>query len=193
VNKNYLETIRAENGKIYHLQYHQQRLDKALNLKGIHKLCTLLLPPKKGFYRCRVVYNRDEINIEYIKYTKRQVHSLKIVYDDTILYDKKYENRESLNTLFQKREDNDDILIIKNNLVTDTSIANIAFYDGTIWVTPKKPLLEGTTRQRLLESGKIIAKDIKVKEINSFKKLAIMNAMIDFAIIAEENIEDIIC
>jgi 4-amino-4-deoxychorismate lyase len=193
VSKRYLETIKSLDGELFHLEYHQWRLERALDTKDTHNLNALLSPPKKGLYRCRVVYNHNGICVEYIPYFKHQIHSLKLVYNDTIEYEKKYENRDSLNALFKQKERADDIIIIKNSLITDTSIANIAFYDGEIWVTPKSPLLEGTTRKRFLDLGKIVERDIRVEEISSFKKLALMNAMIDFDIIAEENIEDIIC
>jgi len=193
VNKKYLETIKAKDGEIYHLEYHQWRLERTLETKETHKLSEYLSPPLKGLYRCRVVYCKDTIEIEYIEYIKRQVDTLKIIYDDSIEYSKKYVNREKINTLYSQKEKADDIIIIKNSFVSDTSIANIAFFDGEVWLSPKVPLLEGTTRKRLLESGKIIEKDIRVEEIKKFKKIALMNAMIDFDIIAQENIEDIIC
>lgn len=193
MSRKYLETIKAQDGELYHLEYHQWRLEAALGIKETHQLKELLSPPKDGLYRCRVVYTKDDFEVEYIKYTKRQVTKLKLVYDDTIEYEKKYENRDEINQLFLKREDADDILIIKNSFVCDTSIANVAFFDGDIWVTPNSPLLEGTTRKRLLKSGKIILKDIKVEDIKSYQKIALMNAMVDFDIITQDNLEDIIC
>ena len=51
---------------------------------------------------------------------------------------------------------------IKNGIITDTSIANIAiFYDG-VWITSKNSLLNGTTKDRLIEEKKLIEKDISV-------------------------------
>ena len=193
MSEKYLETIKALDGILYHLEYHQWRLDSVLQTKKRHELQKLLSPPKKGLYRCRVVYTQSDIKVEYIKYSKRQVKKLKLIYDDTIEYEKKYEDREKLNQLFLDKGEADDILIIKNSLVSDTSIANVAFYDGNTWVTPSSALLEGTTRKRLLESGKIVLKEIKVEEIKGFQKIALMNAMIDFDIIAQDNLEDIIC
>ena len=192
MSEKYLETIKALDGILYHLEYHQWRLDSVLQTKKRHEL-KLLSPPKKGLYRCRVVYTQSDIEVEYIKYSKRQVKKLKLIYDDTIEYEKKYEDREKLNQLFLDKGEADDILIIKNSLVSDTSIANVAFYDGNTWVTPSSALLEGTTRKRLLESGKIVLKEIKAEEIKGFQKIALMNAMIDFDIIAQDNLEDIIC
>jgi len=193
VSKRYLETIKALDGKLYHLEYHQERLNTTLQTNKTHNLSTLLDPPRDGLYRCRVLYDADTIKIEYIPYIKRHIRSLKLLTSETLEYAKKYEDREDLNRLFEKREGCDDILVVKNALVSDTSIANIAFYDGEQWVTPKTPLLYGTTRKRYLETGKIVEKEITVLELKRYKKVALMNAMIDFDIIAEENIGDIIC
>jgi 4-amino-4-deoxychorismate lyase len=189
----YLETIRIENSQVYNLEYHQWRLERSLNQKKSYNLSKLLVAPDDALYRCRVLYSHNDIMIEYIPYVKRKIAKLKLIYDDSIEYEKKYANRERLNQLFHQKESADDILIIKNSLVSDTSIANVAFYDGKRWITPRVPLLEGTTRRRLLEKGEIELGDICAEEISSFKKIALMNAMIDFDIIAEENIEDIIC
>jgi len=139
------------------------------------------------------MYDIKEIKIEYLPYTKREVKTLKLVVNDTIEYSKKYANRDEINQLVNQKENCDDILIVQNGLVLDTSIANIAFFDGREWFTPKTPLLKGTCRARLLDEDKIIEKDISVQEIKSFKTIALMNAMIDFDIIAVDNIEEIIC
>ncbi|QSZ42539.1 branched-chain amino acid aminotransferase [Sulfurimonas aquatica] len=196
MSRNYLETIKIVDGVVMNLLYHQRRLDTVLNLLNtttIWNLQDLIKPPSSGVYKCRLLYNEKTINIEYIKYEKRSIKRLKLVYDNTIEYSIKYEDRKCLNELFKKREECDDILIVKNALITDTTIANIAFYDGSKWLTPKSPLLQGTVRQRLLEESKIIEKDIKVQDLKTFSKVALMNAMIDFDIIAKDNIEEIIC
>jgi 4-amino-4-deoxychorismate lyase len=196
VNKTLLETIRCEDGKVFHLRYHQLRYEEGLKSLGAEKfqnLSQLLKPPSQGLFRARVLYTDKELQIEYIPYVKRTITQLKLIYDDSIEYAYKYANREELDKLFAMRENADDILIIKNNKITDTSIANIAFYNGKEWITPKEPLLKGTTRARLLDEGKIVQKDIYVKDIEQFSRLALLNAMIDFDIIAQENIRDIYC
>ena len=191
----FLETIKAIDGEVKYLEYHQKRYEGVVNSLGVKKvynLKELLNPPKKGIYRCRLVYSRDDVEVEYIPYQKRQIQKLKLVKSDTIEYSKKYVDRRELDSLFAQKGEGDDILIIKNGFVTDTSIANLAFYDGEHWLTPKRPLLEGTTRARLLENGNFFEKDIRVEDIYTYKKIALMNAMIDFDIIAEENIRKII-
>ena len=44
----------------------------------------------------------------------------------------------------------------------------------------KTPLLKGTSRQRLLQSGFLTPKDISKNELLNAKKIALMNAMIGF-------------
>ena len=196
VSSFFLETIKALDGKVYNLSYHQERLESVLDsleASEYYDLSSLLSPPKKGLYRCRVVYDSKEINISYIKYAKREVKSFKLIYDDSIVYDKKYAKRDLIDMHFTQKDANDEIIIVKNGLITDTSIANIALYDGKKWFTPKSPLLKGTTRKRYLDEEKIFEADIDVNALKSYKKLALMNAMIDFDIIAENNLKGIIC
>jgi len=191
-NTQFLETIKAVNGKLYHLEYHQMRLDRTLPNTGI-LLKDIVTPPAVGFFRCRVVYSDKDYAVSYHPYQKKDIQTLKLVVSKTIEYSKKYLNRESINNLFAKKASCDDILIVKNGLITDTSIANVAFFYKNEWLTPKQPLLYGTTRQRLLEESKILLHDIEVKDVQKFSQIALMNAMIDFDIIAQDNIEDIIC
>ena len=77
----------------------------------------------------------------------------------------------------------DDIIIEKKGFITDTSIANLAFYDGEQWFTPKNPLLEGTMRAKLLDEGFLQTREIKRSEISHYTKVALMNAMIGFKIL----------
>jgi len=76
----------------------------------------------------------------------------------------------------------DEIIIEKDGYLTDSSIANIAFFDGIDWITPKKPLLNGTTRERLLDMKFLRTADIKSSDIKSFSGFALMNTMIKFSI-----------
>jgi len=176
-----LETIKCLDGEVYHLPYHQERVTRSRKTLGFETSLTLeITPPKKGFFRCRVMYEEKVEKIEFLPYTIKEIKSFKLVYSN-LEYGLKYEDRTALNNLLD--ENVDEIIIINNGLVTDTSIANICFYDGEAWLTPKTPLLKGTTRQRLLDENKIKEADIHVDEIKNYKKLALMNAMVDFKII----------
>jgi 4-amino-4-deoxychorismate lyase len=196
MNDTFIETIKSFDGEVFNLYYHQQRYESVLKSFGINSFKNLesyLNPPKSGLYRCRLTYDLQNIEVSYYKYKKREINSLKLVYDDKINYSKKSTNRDAIDKLFQEKDICDDVLIIRDNLVCDTSIANVAFYKDGLWFTPSKPLLKGTTRQRLLDSEKIIEKDIRVEEIENYSKIALMNAMIDFDIITKYNLKDVFC
>lgn len=188
----YLETIKALDGEFYNLKYHQKRLDGTVKNSNII-LKDVLIPPPAGLFRCRVVYDSKNYEVTYHPYKKNSIKTLKLVFDDDISYSKKYYDRNSIDRLLRQKSSCDDILIVKNEFVTDTSIANIAFKYKNEWITPRKPLLKGTTRARLLESRKIFEEDIFIKDLENFTQVALMNAMIDFDIIQNENIREIIC
>ena len=181
--KELFETIKIEDGKIFNLKWHNQRLNRSrLELFSLYKPLNLekyIDAPPKGLYRCRVVYDVDIKSVEYLPYTPKTFKSFKIV-QSNLEYNYKFSDRSQLKQLIQK--DYDEIIIEKDGLLTDTSIANIAFYDGKDWITPKIPLLRGTTRERLLEEGFLKLKDIKKEDIKNYSHFALMNAMIGFQI-----------
>ena len=134
----------------------------------------------KGLVKCRIIYSKQIEKIEFIPYQLPIIRSLKIIVDDQIEYNHKYLDRNQLDHLYRQRGDCDDILIVKNGLITDTLFANTVFYDGEDWLTPAKPLLKGTQRARLLEKGIIETADIRAEALKSFEKVRLINAMIRF-------------
>ena len=186
MNSTYIETIKSVDGEIFHIEYHQERYETVLSSFGIDEfknLSEFLNPPKWGVYRCRIVYDSTNISVTYHEYKKREITTLKLIFDNDIEYRFKSTDREGIDSLFSQKDEGDEILIIKNLLITDTSIANIAFYKDGIWLTPKNPLLKGTTRERLLREGKVVEADIRVQELRSFSQVALLNAMVDFDIL----------
>jgi len=182
-----VETISVIDGKALHLSYHQERLNRSqkalFNSFTPINLHEIIKPPSSnGQIKCRVVYADDLIDVNYSTYHPRVVQNLKLL-ESNIDYSFKYSNRDELNELYAQRGSADDILIVKNGLITDTTIANIAFWDGFKWITPKSPLLKGTTRERLIKNGFIVQKDIYIDEIKKFESFALMNAMIGFKLI----------
>ncbi|BDY13375.1 aminotransferase class IV family protein [Hydrogenimonas cancrithermarum] len=179
-----LETISIVNGSIQHLSLHQARLDRSQSALFEDytpiDLGSLIHPPSgSGQIKCRIVYADELIDISYAPYHPREVRHLKLI-ESSIDYAHKYSDREALDDLFARRGGADDVLIVRNGLITDTSVANIAFYDGKKWITPKSPLLRGTTRERLVRSGFLIPRDIRVDELGNFETFALLNAMIGF-------------
>ena len=185
----FFETIKIVDGEIFNIEYHQKRYERTISYHNgvVHNLKKYINPPKDGLYRAKIIYDKNSIlDISYFSYEKREIKSFKLVEID-FDYDFKYLDRANIDKAFAKRLDCDEIIMIKDNLITDTSIANIAFFDAKEWVTPKKPLLSGTTRERYIDNKLLHVKDIKKEQIQNFTKIALLNAMIDFDIIS--NIE----
>jgi 4-amino-4-deoxychorismate lyase len=177
------ETIRCEDGIAAHLNYHQKRLTSSLQCLGskiLFDLQTLITPPQVGVYRCRFIYDADSYRIEYHPYTSRVISSLQLVVDNTVHYPLKYTHRDELNSLFERRGTCDDIIIIKDGILKDTTIANIALQIDGQWLTPQTPLLYGTTRARLIDENLLIPAILTLNDIPHARKVAIMNAMVGF-------------
>jgi 4-amino-4-deoxychorismate lyase len=178
------ETIAIMDGIPRHLIWHEQRMNRALDevwkIQLHEKLEDVIkVPPEylKGLVRCNVYYGPAIEEITFKAYVKRQIRSLKLVASETIDYHMKYADRGSLESLLSLRGDGDDILIVKNRLITDTTMSNVIFWDGNEWFTPAKPLLAGTTRDRLLAEGKIREKDIPTGELWRYSGCKLINAM----------------
>ena len=178
------ETIKAVDGALQHLCYHQARLDETrqtlYDATQKISLASLLVPPSEGTFRIRVEYDSEVRKVEVIPYTPRKINKMALVESD-IAYDFKYSDREALNALVPHNLD--DVIITHNGVLKDTSIANIALLIDGVWKTPKEPLLKGTTRARLLSSGQITAEHLDRESIKNADKFAIMNALIGFKII----------
>ena len=187
-----LETMKAENGEILNLPYHQERCSQSrrslFGTQDTLDLSLLMKPPQKGLYRCRVIYDTHIRHIEYFPYIPKAIHSLRVV-PSALDYSYKYADRTGFTMLLEENRDVDEIIIEKEGLLTDTTISNIAFYDGKIWVTPQTPLLYGTMRAKLLDEGFLTAKDITKEALPGYTQVALMNAMLGFKILNHFNIQ----
>lgn len=179
----YLETIKSLDGVLFHMPYHQRRYEESIGFSHAKNLCELIDPPKEGLWRCRVVYDETSLEVTYHPYVKRTISALRLVEADNLEYSKKYACRSDLDALFANRGEADDVLIVQNEHITDTTIANIALYKEGVWYTPKEPLLKGTTRARLLDAGALVERDILACELHEYSQIALMNAMIEFDVL----------
>lgn len=180
------ETICVHNSNMLHLQWHQKRVDFAFRTffkTPPHLLSRLIKVPSgfnKGIVKCRFLYNDTEWYTEFSLYTPKKVRNLKMIDGELIEYEHKFTDRKAIITLFDQKGDCDDILIVKNGFITDTSISNIIFFNGREWHTPSTPLLKGTCRERLLLQQIIVEKEIRVTSLNSYSHFMLINAMNDF-------------
>ena len=182
IENKFFETIKCDDYEVYNLEYHKKRMSKTV---GKNFLLEEYIYPNSGeLLKCKVTYTNDDIiDITYDKYVPKNIKKFKLIYDNNISYKFKSFNREKINNHLLNKNSADEIIIIKNDLLTDTSIANIAILLDGIWITPAKPLLEGTTKNRYIDNNILIQKDISVEMLLKAKKIALLNAMIDFKII----------
>ncbi|MEK6558028.1 MAG: aminotransferase class IV [Candidatus Margulisiibacteriota bacterium] len=175
------ETIKWVEGKPQHLDYHEARANASrIQLFGTKTPIKLIeylsdLPPS-GAYRVRIVYSEivDRVEVEPLR--PSPIRTLKRV-KSTLDYSHKLLDRSKLDELFAKRGQADDVLIVKEGWITDTTIANVAFFDGQKWLTPEKPLLPGIFRAFLLNKGVLTPARIHLQELSRFRYAAILNAL----------------
>ena len=182
-----IESIKLSGGQFHNLLYHQARMNQSWRtLYGIEdnfNLEEFLMTTafsKEGLYKCRLLYDDKSKEIEFSRYQIKSIQHLRIVEDDRVRYEFKFEDRTSIQRLFNLRNGCDDILIVKNGYVTDSSYANIVFRSGHKWFTPKSALLNGTMRAKLLSERIIEEREIRLSEIHSFESVKLINAMLEF-------------
>lgn len=183
----FIETIKILDGEARNLSFHQARFERtrkqALGLKNHPSLEAEIIIPassSRGLFKCRVLYDQNEIRSEIQPYQRPTIRSLKLLRSDQITYTYKSADRSSLSALYKLRGACDDILIVKRGLITDSYYANVVFWDGARWLTPEKPLLEGCMRAYLLEKGVINKAPIRIEDLSNFRKLKLINALNDW-------------
>lgn len=181
----FIETISIKEGMAPMLDLHCERLNRTrAEVFGLSDRIELgehiTLADGPGTIKCRVVYGENIESVSYSPYTMRPVGSLMAVRHDDITYRHKSTDRTHLARLTELRGGCDDIIIIRHDRITDTSICNVALFDGTRWLTPSKPLLQGVRRTSLLADGLISECDITIDRLCLFEKIALFNGMIEF-------------
>ncbi len=192
------ESIRVENGAILHPDWHEKRYVASYTQYYGHKPTIGLFDGRivpetcrEGTFKLRISYNHYSDKVEWEPYIIREISTLRLIEDDDIDYDLKYTDRSRLNNLYNQRKGCDDILIVRQGLITDSSYCNIVLFDGKEWHTPASPLLPGTARARLLASGQIVARTISVENLSKYKSFKLINAMRDFELLPSISIENI--
>jgi 4-amino-4-deoxychorismate lyase len=189
MNELFFETIKCEDFEVLNLFYHKKRIARTISCN--FNLEEYIYPPTEHLTKCKFIYDQNGIvSIEYSPYHKKNITSFTVVIDNQIHYDSKKLNRQEIDNLYAKKGLNDEIIIIKNGFITDTSIANIAIFYEERWLTPKIPLLYGTTRSRYLEEGLLYEENITLEMLKKSSKIGLLNAMIDFDIINNFKLEE---
>ena len=185
------ETLVIEQGKIRNIERHQQRYERSLqafygkqsavDFPRIFQLAEHIRVPlelaDEPLIRCRIDYNAEKIQCRYFPYQRKHYRTFKPVICDHIDYGLKYADRTLLNELLAQKGDCDEIMIIKNGYVTDCTIGNLIFRQGTQWFTPDTPLLEGTQRAALLAQGRLKVRSILATDLSLFEEIRLINAL----------------
>ena len=184
----FIETVCLEEGQIVRPLYHNARMNAvrrecfgALDNVRVEDIIDAAFRPLQRT-RCRISYGAEVMGVEYFPYRLRRVQTVNLVSaEDGFDYHLKSADRSGLDALFALRGTADDVLIVRDSRITDTSIGNVALFDGERWFTPSSPLLKGTHRQFLLDEGRIFERNIRVKDLCNYSAVRIFNAMIHWS------------
>ncbi len=182
-----VETIKIKDGKIFNIDYHSSRFNRTrkelFNARSVVDLGNIIIIPSyasKGLFKCRIEYDEYIRKIEFLPYEIKKVGTLKLVEAPYLDYSYKFINRSGINELLEHKNGCDDILMIKDGMVTDTSYANIIVRgDEDIWYTPTGFILRGTKREYLLNQGLIREVDITPASLKRYHELRLINSMLD--------------
>lgn len=182
----FIETMCVEQGRIINLDYHLERIKNTRkhfwNTEKTVSTDQLLALAATQNCRAKLRFTYDKENIYDLSctpYNTRKIERLKLLESNDIEYRYKSVDRSAINLLKAQTEPTDEIIIIKQNHLTDTSYTNIALFDGSQWITPSTPLLKGTRRAQLLDAGRLIEREVLATDLKSFQSISLINAMMD--------------
>lgn len=182
----FIESIKVEDQKVFLLNRHQQRMTETFLHFG--KVCEINLQElfkelqhdENGLYKWRIVYDLNNVyKAQMLPYAISKLDDFELVTNDDLDYSFKYLDRKMLDSI-KLKSNASEIIIVKNNSITDTSFSNILFLKNKQWYTPSSYLLNGVQRQQLLESKKIKIADITLDNIKEYSHFQLINAMNDF-------------
>lgn len=167
MNSTLIETIRVTDGQFHLLNLHRTRMRHACRelfdaAPPELNLSTDDIPAhmRKGTVKCRIIYGREIQSVEFSRYTPRHIDSLRLIHVSDIDYHLKYADRRKLEEIHNLREESDEVVIVRDGLITDTSYSNILCRAGNTFLTPAEPLLRGVMRRELIDRG--IAKEAHI-------------------------------
>lgn len=178
------ESICVIDTEVQLLELHIQRMQRSAyalwgrvpDLQHLH--AAIKQKSKAGQQKVRVFYNDIRWTLEVLPYQPKQLQTVYLVVDDEIDYSLKYSHRQTLDKHKANLTEEEDIVIVKNNFLTDASYANLAFWNGEQWHTPSKPLLAGVKRQSLCKQNILVEQEIQIEDLKKYQKIAFINAML---------------
>ena len=182
----FIESIKVEDQEIFLLEFHQKRINQTFSHFGkegsidLKKIYTHLEHDEDGLFKLRLVYDLDKkVRTQMIPYAIPEIADFQLVENNSYDYSFKFEDRKELDKMKMKAKA-EEIIIVKNNHITDTSFSNLLFLKGKDWFTPSTYLLNGVQRQNLLKHKKIKETEITLQNIKQFSHFQLINALNDF-------------
>lgn len=179
----FFESIKVEDQEIFLLDQHQKRVNETFSNFGKEKpinlaeIFTSLEHDEDGLYKFRISYDlTGKYRTQMIPYAMSEIANFQLVENNSYDYSFKFEDRkelEKMKTLSKAAE----IIIVKNNHITDSSYSNLIFKKGKDWFTPKTFLLNGVQRQHLLKTKKIKEAEITLQNLREYSHFQLINAM----------------
>ncbi len=182
----FIESIKVEDQEIFLLDLHQKRVNQTFSHFGkegsidLAKIYKNLEHDEDGLFKLRIAYDLDKrIRTQMIPYAIPEIQDFQLVENNSFDYSFKFEDRKELDKMKMKAKA-EEIIIVKNNHITDTSFSNLLFLKGKDWFTPNSFLLNGVQRQHLLKQKKIKEAEITLQNIKQFSHFQLINALNDF-------------
>lgn len=182
----FIESIKVEDQEIYLLELHQKRINQTFAHFGkegsidLAKIYKNLEHDEDGLFKLRISYDLDKrIRTQMIPYAIPEIQDFQLVENNSFDYSFKFEDRKELDRMKMKAKA-EEIIIVRNNHITDTSFSNLLFLKGKDWFTPNSFLLNGVQRQHLLKQKKIKEAEITLQNIKQFSHFQLINALNDF-------------
>lgn len=182
----FIESIKIEDQEVFLLDLHQKRVNDTFAHFGMQgsidlgKIVKDLEIDENGFFKLRIVYDLNKnFRTQMIPYAIAEISNFQLVENNTYDYAFKFEDRKEFERMKTKAK-TEEIIIVKNNYITDTSYTNLLFLKDEIWYTPTTYLLNGVMRQHLLATNKVKETEITLQNIKSFTHFQLINSMNDF-------------
>lgn len=182
----FIESIRIEDGKIDLIDYHNERFNNTRKLFfcvddewDLKHFVRIPQEFKKGLVKCRIVYDIEIRDIQFLHYEPKSIRSLKLV-NASIRYAYKAIDRLEIEQLKASVSPADEVLIVNDGKISDTSFSNIIFQKSGLWFTSDTPLLAGVRREYLLSQGLIEEVSILPNDLKKFDSFMLINALLDF-------------
>ena len=179
----FIESIKVEDTEIFLLDQHQKRVNETFSYFGkevsinIDEIFKSLKHDEDGLYKFKITYDlTGKYRTQMIPYAMSEIANFQLVENNSYDYSFKFEDRKELEKMkiLSKAAE---IIIVKNNHITDSSYSNLLFKKGKDWFTPKTFLLNGVQRQSLLKSKKIKEAEITLQNLSEYSHFQLINAL----------------